>query len=75
MYFSLKPGISLCVWGHAVALSIFKFFVSLKWHFPHFGSNFEQMYSYKHVFNGVLTTLNFYNYFLADPNWEIETSR
>jgi hypothetical protein len=23
--------------------------------------------SYKHVFNGVLTTLNFYNYFLADP--------
>jgi hypothetical protein len=24
-------------------LSIFKFFLSLKWHFPHFGSNFEQM--------------------------------
>jgi hypothetical protein len=24
-------------------LLIFKIFVSLKWHFPHFGSNFEQM--------------------------------
>jgi hypothetical protein len=44
-FFSLKPGISFSVGLGACGclLSIFKIFVSLKWYFPHFGSNFEQM--------------------------------
>jgi hypothetical protein len=44
-YFSLKPGISFSVGLGACGclLSIFKMFVSLKWYFPHFESNFEQM--------------------------------
>jgi hypothetical protein len=75
IYFSLKPGISLWVLGHAVAPSRFLKFLCLWNGISHILGVILSKCSYKHVFNGVLKTLNFYNYFLADPNWEIATSR
>jgi hypothetical protein len=51
--------------------SILKIFVSLKYGISRILGVILSKCSYKHVFNGVLTTLNFY--FLADPNWEIAT--
>jgi hypothetical protein len=71
IYFSLKPGISLWVWGHAVAPSRFLKFLCLWNGISRILGVILSKCSYKHVFNGVLTILNFYNYFLADPNWEI----
>jgi hypothetical protein len=65
IYFSLKPGISLWVWGHAVTPSRFLKFLCLWNGISRILGVILSKCSYKHVFN----------YFLADPNWEIATSR
>jgi hypothetical protein len=56
IYFSLKLGISLWVWGHAVAPSRFLKFLCLWNGISHILGVILSKCSCKHVFNGVLTT-------------------